>query len=96
MNAAAVRRDTPGDDPGMSTPGDHSTGTPLRRRMVPRDEVLAIFATAPAIDADECAPTWTSSWIRRPGTRSKEPACDAGRRLYDPAEEPLVAAESFL
>lgn len=28
--------------------------TPIRRRRaVPKDEVLAIFATAPAIDADE-------------------------------------------
>jgi antitoxin (DNA-binding transcriptional repressor) of toxin-antitoxin stability system len=89
MNAAVVRRGTPGYASAMATPDDRSTdvsvrqfvadsgsvtrglrqgrsytltlnGEPLarmvpirRRRAVPKEEVLAIFATAPAIDADE-------------------------------------------
>jgi len=42
-----------------------------RRRAVPKEEVLGIFAMQMS-----CAPIWTMPWTRKSGTPSRGPGCD--------------------
>jgi hypothetical protein len=69
----------------MAAPDDHSTDVSVRqfvadsigrRRAVPKEEVLATFATAPAVDADELQADleqFTDQEVRDP--------------FYDPADD---------
>lgn len=53
---------------------------PIRRRQaVPKEEVLAIFATAPVIDADELRSDLDSAVGQDLATRTREPICDGAR-----------------